>query len=47
MGTTDGVVQEDLSTTSNVCQQPPGRSNVPGERRVTDMGTNTSDVLIE
>ena len=47
MGATNCVVQEDLSTTPNVCQQPQGRSNVPSERRMNDMGTNTSNVMIE
>ena len=47
MGATNGAVQEDLPTTPNVCQQPQGRSNVPSERRMNDMGTNTSDVVIE
>ena len=47
MGTTNGVFQEDLSNTPNVCQQPQGRSNVPSERRMNDMGPNTSDMVIE
>ena len=47
MGTMSGAVKEDLSTTPSVCQQPLERSNVPGEMRMTDMGTNTSDVVIE
>ena len=47
MGTANDVVQEDLSTTPNVCQQPQGRSNVPSERRMNDMGTNTSNVAIK
>ena len=47
MGTASGADQENLPTTLNVCQQPLERSNVPGERRMTDMGTNTSDVVIE
>ena len=41
------AVQEDLPTPPNVCQQPLDRSNVHDERRMTDMGTNTSDVVIE
>ena len=47
MDAMSGAVQEDLPTAPNVCQQPLERSNVPGERRMTDMGTNTSDVVIE
>ena len=47
MGTTSGVVQEDLPTTPKVCQQPLERSSIPDERRMTDMGTNTSDMVIE
>ena len=47
MGTANDTVQEDLSTTPNVCQQPQGRSNVPSERRMNGMGTNTSDVVIK
>ena len=39
MGTMSGVVQEDLPTRPNVYQQPLERSDVPGERRMTDMGT--------
>ena len=35
------AVQEDLPTPPNVCQQPLERSNVPDERRMTDMGTDT------
>ena len=47
MGATSGVVQEDLPTTPKVCLQPLERSSMPGERRMTDMGTNTSNVVIE
>ena len=47
MGATSGVVQEDLPTTPNVCQQPLERSSMPSERRMTDMGTNISDEVIE
>ena len=47
MGTVSGVVQEDLPTTPKVCQQPLERSSIPGERRMTDMRTNASDVVIE
>ena len=46
IGTTRHAIQEDLPTPPNVCQQPPERSNVPDKRRMTDMGTNTSDVVI-
>ena len=47
IGTTRHVDQEDFPTPPNVCQQPLEKSNVPDERRMTDMGTNTSDVVIE
>ena len=47
MGTADNVVQGILPVTPNICQQPLDRSNVPSERRMNDMGTNTSDVVIE
>ena len=47
MGTANGVIQEDLSNTPNVCQQHHGRSNVPSERRMNDIGTNISYVVIE
>ena len=47
IGTTRCMVQEDLPTPPNVCQQPLERSSVPDERGMTDMGTNTSDVVIE
>ena len=41
MGTMNGTVQEDLSTTPNVCQQPQGGSNM------NEVGTDTSNVVIE
>ena len=41
------VVQEDLPTAPTVSQQPLERSNVADERRMTDMGKNTSNVVIE
>ena len=47
VGTTRCVVPEDLPTPPIVFQQCLERSNVPDERRMTDMGTNTSDVVIE
>ena len=47
IGTMRCAVQEDLPTPPNVCWQPLERSNVPDESRMTDMGTNTSDVVIE
>ena len=47
MGAKNGAVQADLSTTTNVCQQPQGRSIIPSEMRMNDMGTNTSNVVIE
>ena len=47
IGAVDNVVQENFPTTSNIHQQPMERSNVMGERRMNDMGTNTSDVVVE
>ena len=47
MGTTDDVVQGNPPATPNICQQPLEKSNVPSEWRMNDMGTNTSDVVIE
>ena len=47
MGALSGMIQENLPTTPNVCQQPLEILNVSGERRMADMGTNTSDVMIE
>ena len=47
MGAMDYVVQGSLPATPNICQQPQERSNVPSERRMNGMGTNTSDVVIE
>ena len=47
IGTTSHAVQEDLPTTPTVSQQPLERSDVADERRMTDMGSNTSDVVIE
>ena len=47
IGTTSRTVQEHLLTAPNVCQQPLDRSNIPDVRRITDMGTNTSNVVIE
>ena len=47
IGTMRCAVQEDLPTPPNICQHPLERSNLPDERRMTDIGTNTSDVVIE
>ena len=47
MGGLSGPIQENLPSIPNVCQQPLEILNVPGERRMGDMGTNTSDVMIE
>ena len=41
------VVQEDLPTPLLVSQRPLERSNIANERRMTDMGTNASNVVIE
>ena len=47
MGALSGMIQENLPTAPNVCQLPLEILNVPGERRMADVGTNTSDVMIE
>ena len=47
IGAVDDVIQGSLPATPNICQQPLERPNVPNERRMNDMGTNTSDVAIE
>ena len=47
IGTADSVVQGNFPTTSTIHQQPMERLNVMGERRMNDMGTNTSDVVVE
>ena len=47
IGATSHTVQEDLPTAPTVTQQPLERSNIANERRMTDMGTNTSNVVIE
>ena len=45
--TTGHVVQEGFSPIQNVFQQPLERPIESEERIMTDMGTNTSDVVIE
>ena len=45
--TTGHAIQEDLPPIQNVFQQPLERSIVSEERIMTDIGTNTSDVIIE
>ena len=47
MGVADDAIQENLPTTPTIHQQPLDRSSVMGERRVNDIGTNTSDVVVE
>ena len=47
MGAADDVIQENLPTTPNIHWQPLERSHVMGERRVNDIGTNTSDMVVE
>ena len=47
INTMSHVIQEDLPPTQNVFQQPVERQIVPEERIMTDVGTNTSDVVIE
>ena len=47
-GVTENASQEDLpSTTPLVCQQPLDRLSMTDERRMNDVGTNTSDVVVE
>ena len=46
IGAADNLVQGNLSTTSTICQQPMARLNVMCEKRMNDMGTNSSDVVI-
>ena len=41
------MVQGNLPITPNIYQQPLERSKVTGERRMNDMGTNTSDMVVE
>ena len=47
MGVADDVIQEILPITPTIHQQLLDRSSVTGERRVNDIGTNTSDVVVE
>ena len=48
MGVTDNAPHKDLSnTTSPAQQQPLDRLSMIDERRMNDVGTNTSDVIIE
>ena len=48
MGVTDNTPHEDLpSTTSLARQQPPDRLSMIEERRMNNIGTNTSDVVVE
>ena len=48
MGVIEDALQEDLSTTTPPTQQQPlDRLNVTDERRMNDIGTNTSDVIVE
>ena len=47
MGAADHAIQEKFPTTPNVHHQSLRRSSVMGERRVNDIGTNTSDVIVE
>ena len=47
IGAADNVVQGNFPTTSTIHQQPMERSNVTDERIMNDMGSNTSDVVIE
>ena len=46
-GAADDAIQENLPTTPNVHQQSLRRSTATGERRGNDIGTNTSDVVVE
>ena len=48
MGVVEDALQEDLSATAPPAQQQPlDRLNVTDERRMNDIGTNTSDVVVE
>ena len=48
MGVIKDTLQEDLSTTAPPTQQQPlDRLNVTDERRMNDVRTNTSDVVVE
>ena len=47
MGTADNAIQEKFPTTPNIHQQSLRRSSVMSDRRVNDIGTNTSDVVVE
>ena len=48
MGVTENVLQEDLIvTTPTTGQQPLDRLSVTDDRRMNDIGTNTSDVEVE
>ena len=48
MGVTENVPQEDPPTTAPPVQQPSlNRLSMMNERRVNDVGTNTSDVVVE
>ena len=48
MGVTEDDLQENLSTTAPPAQQHPlDRLNVTDERRLNDVRTNTSDVVVE
>ena len=47
MGAADDAIQQNLPTTPSVHQQSLRRSSVMGERRVNDIGSNTSDVVVE
>ena len=46
-GATSHMIQEDLPTAPTVSQYPLERSNIADERRMTDMGTNTFNVVIK
>ena len=47
IGATGSVVQENLPTAPTISQPPLERANIANERRMTGMGTNTSDMVIE
>ena len=47
MGFADDAIQGNLPITPTIHQQPLDRPSVTGERRVNDIGTNTSDVIVE
>ena len=46
MGVADDAIQGNLPITPTIHRQHLDRSSVMGKRRVNDIGTNTSDVVV-